>query len=297
MFLVRAVMADRSPPSSLTRIRNGEGQLNVSTVTTELRAGKFLSASALFWLVVAFCGQWAFFYYIADFYGTSILAGDFAAWSKNTLLRRGYVAGDVTGNLMFAAHALLAALVVFGGVLQMVPAIRSRAPRVHRWNGRVFLVAAMATSLGGLYLTWLRGGGPSNLYNALAITGNAALILAFAVLAWRAALARNIAVHRRWALRAYVAALGVWFFRVGLFAWIILNQGPVGITKALDGPFDRFWAVACYLLPLAILELYLRARDAAPRRLQLIAAATLIAFTLVMGIGTVGVSLFLLRFL
>jgi hypothetical protein len=46
-----------------------------------------------------------------------------------------------------------------------------------------------------------------------------------------------------------------WFFRVGVFAWIIVNRGPVAIGESFDGPFIRFWGFGCYLLPLAVLEL------------------------------------------
>ena len=71
-------------------------------------------------------------------------------------------------------------------------------------------------------------------------------------LAWRHARARNVAMHRRWALRTFVLVSGVWFFRVGMMLWIFLNGGPVGIGEKFDGPFIMFWSFANYLLPLAV---------------------------------------------
>jgi hypothetical protein len=57
---------------------------------------------------------------------------------------------------------------------------------------------------------------------------------------------------------------GVWFFRVGLMLWLVLNNGPVGFDpKTFRGPFLDFWSFADYLLPLAVLEVYLRTQDRA----------------------------------
>jgi len=70
-----------------------------------------LEAAAQFWFVVAVIGQWAFLYYVLAFYGRSTFSGNFQVWTKHTFLRQGYIAGDIAGNLGFAAHALLAAVI------------------------------------------------------------------------------------------------------------------------------------------------------------------------------------------
>ena len=260
-------------------------------------ATTWLNRSAVAWWVVTFIGQWAFLYYLIAFYGSSALHGDIEAWTKHPLLRKGYVPGDTAGNVMFGAHVLLAVIVTFGGTLQLVPWIRQRALPFHRWNGRLFLLTAAVAACGGLYLVWIRGEGTLRLFNSIAISGNAVLIALFATLAWVSARGHDVAAHRRWAMRAFIVANGVWFFRIGLFGWIIVNRGPVGITKALDGPFDRFWAYACYLLPLVILELYLRAKDSRDSRFKFAMAGGLGVFTVFMAIGIVGVSAFLYRFM
>jgi hypothetical protein len=59
-------------------------------------SARALSAAGAFWLLVAFTGQWAFFYYIAAFYGTSALSGHFERWDRLAALGRGaspYIAG------------------------------------------------------------------------------------------------------------------------------------------------------------------------------------------------------------
>ncbi|MDQ2860310.1 MAG: DUF2306 domain-containing protein [Pseudomonadota bacterium] len=247
-----------------------------------------LKAAARLWLLVAVIGQWAFLYYIVAFYGSPTLTGHFEAWRRNTMLFKGYVAGDTAGNLSFAAHVLLAAVIAFGGALQLIPWIRSRVPAVHRWNGRLFMLTALGVSLSGLYMIWVRGGNPT-LVGDLAISGDALLIIAFAALAWSAARARDIPAHRRWALRLYLVANGQWFFRVGLFAWIMVNRGPVGVGKNLDGPFALFWDFACYLLPLAVLELYLRAKEGAGPGRRFAVAGGLAILTVLTGVGIFGV--------
>ena len=249
------------------------------------RAGaELLKIAAAFWFLTAVAGQWLFVYYIAGFYGPSLLSGDFEAWDRNTRLTDGYIAGDAVGNLFFAAHMALAIVLTFGGALQLVPQIRNRVIAFHRWNGRIFLIAALAAAVGGLYLQWVRGTGlraPTGLVSSLGITLNAALIIAFAGLAWRAVRAKNIDAHQRWATRLFLVVNGVWFLRVGLRAWMTLTDG------SFSGQFFfSFWSFGCYLLPLAVYELYLRAKTAAASA-QYAMAVSLIALTLIMAVGEV----------
>lgn len=75
----------------------------------------------------------------------------------------------------------------------------------------------------------------------------------------------------RWAIRAFLLVSGVWFLRLGLMAWVLINQGPNGNTPRLDGVFDSVWVLGCYLIPLAIAEMYFRAENGG-QRLQLAAA-------------------------
>jgi hypothetical protein len=242
-----------------------------------------LKSGAGLWFLAALAGQWLFFYYIALFYGSSTLSGNFQGWTRNHALVKGYVPGDTAGNLAFGAHALLAGYMALGGVLQLVPLVRNRFPAFHRWNGRVFLATALVLSLTGLYMVWVRGA-TANLTGAAAISGNAALIVLFAGLAWRRAVARDFDSHRRWALRTYMVANGQWFFRVGVFCWIILNRGPVGMGKNFDGPFVVFWEFGCYLVPLAVLELYLRVKDGGRGRFAMAGALGVLAVLTAIGI-------------
>lgn len=258
---------------------------------TKVPARRFAAADAVltgaagFWLAVALIGQWAFFYYIAVFYGASTLTGDIASWGRNTLVSRSYVAGDLAGNLAFGGQALAAGIVAFGGALQIIPQVRARFPTVHRWNGRLFLLTVTGLSLSGFYLVWVRK--QDSLLEGLPTTLNGVLILTFAALALRAALKRDFVSHRRWALRLYLVSNAQWFIRVGFIAWVAVNGGPRAMAT-----FFELWSYGCYLLPLAVLELYLRARAGGGPAARYAVAGGLVVLTLLMAVGSFGFTMF-----
>lgn len=247
------------------------------------RSGAALRAATASWFVVAALGQLLFVAYVIGYYGRAALQGRWQAW--NGVFPRGYVAGDGLGNLVVAAHLGFACLIVVAGLLQLTPAVRRRWPAFHRWSGRAYLAMVAVMSLGGLSMMLTRGS-VGDLSQKLAIGLNALLMLAFAYQAYRHARARRIDLHRRWALRLFLAVSGVWFFRVGLMFWIVANQGPAGFDPdSFRGPFLTFLAFAQYLLPLAVLELYLRAQERGGAGLRIAAAAVLAALTLITAAG------------
>ena len=252
--------------------------------TSDAAADRALGAAARLWLTTAVIGQWLFFGYIAGFYGPSTFSGDIAAWGKNPMLLKGYVPGDTAGNIAFGAHALLAGIIAFGGALQLIPALRARWPALHRWNGRVFMVTAIGVSLTGFYMVWVRHATP-DLLGAFATSLNGVLIIGTAILAWRAARSRDLVSHRRWALRLYLVGNAQWFTRVGFFAWMMIARGMLDVPKAWTGVFFSFWGVGCFAVPLAVLELYLRARNGAGPNGRMAVAGGLVALTALMAVG------------
>jgi len=230
------------------------------------------------WFAVTLVGQWLFMYYIVALYGAPTVSGHFEDWARKTTLLRGYVPGDTAGNLAFAAHVLFAAVISFGGALQLIPQIRDRAIAVHRWNGRAFLAAAVVISGGGLYMVWVRHAS-LHLVNSVAVTLNAVLILVFVAVAWRAARVGDIDRHHRWALRTFLVANASGFFiRVASAAWSVFTAGA-GTGKGATGPMNYFFEFASYLLPLGVLELYLRGRASDRPIVRFATAILLVAFT------------------
>jgi uncharacterized membrane protein len=247
------------------------------------RARAALRMAAMAWFATAVLGQGMFAVYVVGFYGRAAAHGHPERW--NDVLAVGYVSGDTVGNLVLASHLLLALAVTAGGLLQLVPAIRSRWPRFHRWNGRVFVVSAVAGALGGLYMIWTRDV-VGDAWQDTGMTVLALLIVGCAALAWRDARARRLESHRRWALRLFLVANGGWFFRIGMMFWLVVNQAPVGFDpKTFTGPFLNVLVFAQFVLPLCALEAYLRAQKSSSGWTQGVVASTLGVLALVTATG------------
>lgn len=249
-------------------------------------AERALRGAGVIWFIAAAIGQLSFVYFILVYYGGRTLTGDFAGWNDRPIID-GHIEGDAAGNVMFALHVLLAAAVTLAGLVQLIPQVRARAPAAHRWTGRLFLTIAMFMAFGGLWLVWVRGTYLS-VVSALSVSGNAVLIIGFGLLAWRRAAQRRIDQHRRWAMRAFMVVNGVWFFRVGIMAWMLLMQGRPGMNATLSGPADIVLSFGSYLIPLAALELYFVARDARSSALKALTAVAVLALTGVMSVGIFG---------
>ncbi|WAC15360.1 DUF2306 domain-containing protein [Dyadobacter pollutisoli] len=262
---------------------------NVNVLQSEkvpvLNAPKILTFAATSWLAVTTIGQWIFGVYILSFYGKSTLAGEFEKW--NQVLPHGYVEGDWKGNLVVGMHVLLAAVLVIGGPLQLITQIRSRFPRFHRWLGRTYVTTAIFVSIGGLIMIWTREGVDVD-SRRVSISTHAIYIIGFALLAIRYARARQFEKHRNWALRLFMVVSGVWFFRVLLMFWLLINGGPVGFDpKTFTGPFLTGLSVFTYAIPISliILEMYFYAKKNQGKMFSLVTSAIIFIATIIMGIG------------
>lgn len=245
-----------------------------------------LQLAANFWFITAVFGQWLFASYLMLFYGGTAARGELHLWKEK--LTHGYVPGDSVGNTAVAAHLLLAVIIMLLGSLQLIPQIRTRLPVFHRWSGRLYLLAVVATSIAGLYMLFVHGtvGG---LVLQVAQSLDALLILVFAGIALRAAMQRDFKAHRRWALRLFMVVSAVWFFRVGLMLWLVIHQAPAGFDpNTFTGPFVTFIAFAQYVIPLLVLECYFRAQDSASARAKIALSAVLVILTLAMAMGIFG---------
>lgn len=177
------------------------------------------------------------------------------------------------------------------GPLQLIPLIRTRFPVFHRWSGRVYLTTAVITSMAGLYMIWTRNA-TGDTTQHLGTSLNAVLLVLCAAMALRHALQRRFDLHRRWALRLFLVVSGSWFFRVGLLFWILVNGGPAGFDpKTFTGPTLNVLVFAEYLLPLAVLQIYLHARDGRRAAGKFATSAGLVMLTLAMGVGIFGAAM------
>jgi Predicted membrane protein (DUF2306) len=278
-------------PSSDVIVSSGAASVVAtnSSSSSAKKAGTLMKAAATSWFVVAVLGQLMFVAYIAGFYGRAAARGEFEAWNK--VLPHGYVPGDTFGNMVLSAHLLFAAFITVGGALQLLPKLRQIAPAFHRWNGRVYVCSALLMAIGGIIMMLTRGTvGDFSQHAALTINGF--LIIVCAVMAYRYARARRIDLHRRWALRLFLVVSGVWFFRIGLMFWIVVNQGPAGFDpETFVGPALTFLAFAQYGVPLMVLELYFLAQKSHATSVRIAMAAGLVICTLLTGVGIAAASM------
>ena len=251
-------------------------------------ADTVLKAAARFWFAVTVFSQVVFAFTVASFYGVTAARGDLHGWRK--FISHGYVSGDTMGNFAVIVHVASAAIIMLAGAVQLVPQVRSRFPVFHRWNGRIYMLTVVALSAAGLYMTWIRGS-VGDLSVHLASTLNVILIWFCGAMALRYALARNFRTHRRWALRFFLATSASWFFRLMFFLSFLVFKGPYGFDPiTFRGPFLTFLSFAQYLLPLAVLEIYLRAQDRPGTVRRMATAGLLFVLTLAMAAGTFAVA-------
>lgn len=222
-------------------------------------ADKVLTLAARLWFVAAVAGQWFFIAYVIAFYGGSALRGNLSAW--NEVIPNGHTPGHTLSNAVVALHLVLAVVIMVGGPLQFIPQIRMHAPAFHRWNGRLYVPAVVLTSIAGLFMVWSRGRADRVVQYA-GVSVHAVLVVVFAVLAVRYVLARDFDAHRRWALRLFMLINAAWFFRIGLLRRVLIDQSSSGFDPmAFSRSLTSVLSLADYLLPIVLLEMYLRARD------------------------------------
>ena len=211
--------------------------------------------AALTWLSASLFGL-----YILVFYALALVTGDLVRWNRVLPLYDPGMPGAEAAHAGIGLHFLGGGLILVLGSVQFVPWIRERAPAVHRWTGRLYVLACLAAAVGGLVFIALHGTiGGLVMDVGFAIYGG--LMLAAAVFTARHAMARRLGPHRAWAVRLYALAIGSWLYRMGYGFWLLLADGA-GHTDAFDGWFDVVMDFAFFVPNLLVAELWLRAGGA-----------------------------------
>ena len=122
-------------------------------------------------------------------------------------------------------HILPAMLFMVLGPLQFMRGLRSRYPQVHRWSGRIFLVASAVVGVSGLKLAFGKTIGGLDEKAAITLFGTLFLI-ALAKALWHA-LHSEFARHREWMIRGFAIGLAVATIRpiMGAFFAAALMSG------------------------------------------------------------------------
>jgi tetratricopeptide (TPR) repeat protein len=265
--------------------------MSTAVMTNRLELDSFadsaLKAAARFWFAVTIIGQLTLAFTVASFYGLTALRGDYHAWK----FTNGFVPGVTRGNWAVVMHVASAAVIMLAGAVQLIPQVRKHFPIFHRWNGRIYMLSAVALSAAGVYMHWVRGS-VGDISQKLGGTLDAVLIWGFAAMALRYALGRDFRTHRRWALRLFIVVSASWFYRIGFFLSFLVFKGPIGFNPVtFTGPFLTFMAFGQYLVPLAALEIYLRTQDHPGALRRMATASMLFAVTLLMCAGLFAVAM------
>jgi uncharacterized membrane protein len=196
--------------------------------------------------------------YIVIYYEGALLTHTLQDW--NEVLPRIYQPGSMLATAAIGAHFLAGAIVLILGPMQLIAPIRARVPALHRWVGRTYAVAALATGVGGLVYIAVEGTvGGTVMSTGFALYG--ALMVLCAVNTVRHARARRFDEHRAWAIRLFALGIGSWLFRIDYGIWLKLVGGFGHHSHTYDGPFDKIMSFFFYVPNLAVAELIIRRRN------------------------------------
>lgn len=176
---------------------------------------------------------------------------------------------------MLVTHIFGGTLLTLLVILQVWPWLRAKYPAVHRWSGRVYVLAGIPlVGIPALLISPFSGSGAST---QISNTIWAVLWLGFTVLGYMMARRRRFADHREWMLRSFALIYGIAFNRVIIFLLMpiaVLQASP----EALAGdPRELGMAIApassflSWLVPLLFVEWWIKYRR--PRRRRRPAAA------------------------
>jgi uncharacterized membrane protein len=173
-----------------------------------------------------------------------------AVASYRYLLPHPLIPPDIGKNLMLRrwifVHAGMASTALILGPFQFLAKLRARAPKVHRWMGRTYVVACLLGGVSGLMLAVGTNAGP------IAQAGFGLLAVCWLtanVQAWRLALAGRYAEHRRWMVRSFALTFAAVTLRLYLPIAPMLGYDFMPAYVAIS------WL--CWAPNLMVAELYL----------------------------------------
>ncbi len=249
---------------------------------------KILNSSVNIWFISLVFAQIFFVAYLVLGYGMSTMNLDISNW--NTFNKSAYIEGDGAGNIMYGVHVLFAIIMLIGGNLQLIPQIRQRYTRFHRYNGRLFVCLACVVSIAGIYLILFRGTVGNAVLHGLTLFGGVVVLLSSLFAVWHAR-KRDFLRHQIWATRLFLAANGVLFFRLIMFAWLMLF-GTVGIEmKTFTGPTVLTISIFSYVMPLVIYEIVRYAKTTQNEILKLVSSLGLLSISLVFITGLFSIAM------
>lgn len=151
-------------------------------------------------------------------------------------------------------HVGAAATALLIGPLQLLPRLRARRRALHRWFGRIYVVACLIGAIAAFPLALGASTGPITTagFGTLAI-----LWVVTTVLAWRYARRRQFTEHRMWMIRSF----SLTFAAVTLRLYLPL---AFALPFAFEASY-RAISFLCWVPNILAAELYLRGTGSKPR--------------------------------
>ena len=208
----------------------------------------------LFWLVtLAGLGMFGS-YIVLRAAGATI--ENFGQWKALVTGRPMPTAADWIANVSIGLHFLMGAVLVLAWPILLSARIRTRHRAVHRWTGRVYVVAGFLAGAGGMSFILTHGAASRAASIAFGIWG--AVMMLCAVMAYLCARAKRFDRHRAWAVRLFSMVLGSWLFDVEIQAW--KNQaGGVGMhPDGASGPADLAMLYLFFVPNWLVAEFFIR---------------------------------------
>jgi uncharacterized membrane protein len=206
-------------------------------------------------------------------------AGNFAIWALIAFLSVG-VGGyalflAATGfaylglsNPMFdpwglRVHIAASGFAMILGAFQFFRPLRRKAPSLHRWMGRGYVLACVVGGLAGGTIALSSTAGPIAGWGFFAL---AVLWVPFTLMAWVSAMRRDFDAHERWMIRSFALTFAAVTLRIYLPVASIMNHGF---------PLDayRIIAWAAWVPNLIVAELFI-ATLRKPRRPKVASSPT-----------------------
>ena len=192
--------------------------------------------------------------------GMTIMAAGVAFYAAAALLSSSLRTPFVQAlfdNLPAATTAHLAGgmIALAVGALQVSSTLRKKYLDLHRWLGRVYVVAVLASGTGGLVMSLESTGG---LVAHFGFGMMAVCWLGCTIAAYRHIRAGNVDLHRAWMLRSYALTLAAVTLRI----YLPLSQ-VVGIDFV-----DAYQAISwlCWVPNLLVVEWFILSRKTGARQ-------------------------------
>ena len=157
-------------------------------------------------------------------------------------------------RLAIYTHVFLSALALSLGPFQFMTGLRTKRPALHRWSGRVYVIAVLIGGLSGLFVAFNAFGG------LVARVGFSCLAIGWLFTGARAYLAiraGDIATHRAWMVRNFALTFAAVTLRFWLPGLVVVGF-PMAVAYPIIG-----WL--CWVPNLVVAELILQSQQPAPK--------------------------------